>query len=303
MSFSSDVKAEIARNECKRRHCNMAELAAMMEMTGRIGKDEENKPCFYIGVENPQVARKCFTLLKKTFNMVTDVSEKHEGLLRIRNEEDFHTVMETLKIGRSTALTDPLLISRECCKRAFLRGAFLAGGSMNDPAKSYHLEIVTSTGEKAEQLMQCMRFFGLDAKVVPRKGNFVVYLKEGGQIVDFLGIIEAHVALMEMENARILKEMRNQVNRQVNCETANLNKTIRASVRQLEDIRYLRDYGYLEDLPESLRQMAYVSLEHPDATLAELGELTEPPIGKSGVNHRLRRLCDIAEKQMPGRMP
>ena len=138
--------------------------------------------------------------------------------------------------------------------------------------------------------------FDIDAKIVLRKKYYVVYLKEGSGIVDLLNVCEAHVSLMKLENLRILKEMRNSINRRVNCEAANITKTVNAAARQIEDIEYIRDHYGFQNLPDNLRQMAEVRLENPDAPLKELGEYLEPPVGKSGVNHRLRKLSEIAER-------
>ena len=167
---------------------------------------------------------------------------------------------------------------------------------MSDPKKSYHFEIVCSLSEAAEKIREVICSFGLDAKIVRRKNSYVVYLKEGSQIVDILNVMEAHVALMELENVRILKEMRNSVNRKVNCETANINKTVSAAVKQIEDITYLRDTVGFDHLPDNLVEAAVARLENPDATLKELGEALDPPVGKSGINHRLRRLSEMADK-------
>lgn len=167
---------------------------------------------------------------------------------------------------------------------------------MSDPKKSYHFEIVCASSEAARQIQNVICSFGLDAKIVSRKKSFVVYLKEGAQIVDILNVMEAHVSLMELENVRILKEMRNSVNRKVNCETANINKTVSAAVKQVEDITYLRDTVGFENLPENLVETAYARLDNPEATLKELGEALTPPVGKSGINHRLRRLSEMADK-------
>ena len=189
---------------------------------------------------------------------------------------------------------DGLLIQQPCCKRAFLRGAFLASGSMSDPRRAYHFEIVLRTEPLAMQLLDAMGSFDVDAKVVERKGNHVAYVKEATHIVDLLNIMEAHSALMNLENIRIVKEMRNSVNRRVNCETANISKTVGAAVRQMEDILYIRDKKGLESLPDNLREIALLRLEYPDASLKELGTYLSPPVGKSGVNHRLRRISEIA---------
>ena len=166
---------------------------------------------------------------------------------------------------------------------------------MSDPNKSYHFEIVCHTHAQAKQLQSVMQSFDTDAKIVERKGHHVVYLKEGSQIVDMLNVMEAYVALMNLENVRILKEVRNTINRKVNCETANINKTVNAAVKQVEDIELIRERIGLDNLPENLREMALLRLEYPEATLKELGNYLEPPVGKSGVNHRLRKLSAIAE--------
>ena len=181
-----------------------------------------------------------------------------------------------------------------CCRRAYLRGVFLCVGSMSDPSKGYHLEMVCENKEVADQIAQILTTFDIEAKTICRKKYFVVYIKEGSAIVEFLGICEAHVSLMEFENLRILKEMSNSINRKVNCETANIAKTVRAANRQVEDILLIQKVYGFSKLADSLRQMAEVRLEYPDATLQELGELLDPPVGKSGVNHRLRKLSEIA---------
>ena len=193
-------------------------------------------------------------------------------------------------------LTDPVLIKNSCCKRAYLRGCYMAVGSMSDPYKSYHLELVCGLQAQAEQLLKILHDFSLDAKMIIRKKYHVVYMKEGENIADFLNITEAHKALMEFENTRIYKGMRNMVNRKVNCEAANITKTVNAATRQVEDIRLIREKMGLEGLPEPLRQMAYVRLENPQASLGELGKLLDPPVGKSGVNHRLRKLGELAKE-------
>ena len=172
----------------------------------------------------------------------------------------------------------------------------MAAGSISAPEKFYHFEIVCTTVEKAEQLKNIIATFDMDAKIVMRKKYYVVYIKEGDQIVDMLNVMEAPVALMEFENIRIVKDMRNSVNRQVNCETANINKTVSAAVKQIEDITYIRDTIGFDGLPENLLEVAKARLDKPEATLKELGELLDPPVGKSGVNHRLRKLSILAEE-------
>jgi hypothetical protein len=190
----------------------------------------------------------------------------------------------------------PLIIQSTCCKRAYIRGAFLGGGSLSDPEKTYHLEFVNPNKAHSIALQELINSFGMDAKIVQRKRYYVVYLKEGSQIVDLLNIMEAHIALMDLENVRILKEMRNNVNRIVNCETANINKTVSASVKQLEDIHYIEESVGLEQLPGPLEEIASIRIQYPSASLKELGTYLDPPVGKSGVNHRLRKISAIAEK-------
>lgn len=179
--------------------------------------------------------------------------------------------------------------------KGLIRDAFLRSGSISDPEKFYHLEIVFSSEEEAKTIQKMLEDFKLDAKIVERKGHYVVYLKEGAQIADMLRIMEAPLALMEFENVRIVKEMRNSINRQVNCEAANLGKTISAAVKQVEDIKFICSKVGLENIPEGLAETAKKRLEYPEATLKELGEFMDPPLGKSGVNHRLKKLSELAE--------
>jgi hypothetical protein len=285
MSFSGEVKEELAKHISSARHCQIAELAAMIHYCGQIGRDKDGNYMIGFQTENESVVRKGFTLLKKTYNIDTGVAIGEEQM------HDFFT-----KIGNPDESVSSLLIKNSCCQRAFLRGAFLSVGSISDPQKGYHLEFVCSDEDKARQLQRVIQGFNIEAKIILRKKYYVVYLKEGESIVDILNICEAYVALMKLENMRILKEMRNSINRKVNCETANITKTVNASSRQVEDIIYIRDHYGFEKLPDNLRQMAEVRLEHQDAPLKELGEYLTPCVGKSGVNHRLRKLSELADK-------
>ena len=198
-------------------------------------------------------------------------------------------------IKEDLSVVSNLVVQNSCCKRAFLRGAFLAAGSISDPAKTYHFEIAVATNAKAKQLQAIFKVFDIDVKIILRKKYYVVYIKEGSQIVEALNVMEAHIALMNFENVRIVKEMRNSINRQVNCETANINKTVVASSKQLEDILYIQNQTGLGKLTEGLEEIARLRLEYPEASLKELGQLLDPPIGKSGVNHRLRKISIIAD--------
>lgn len=309
ISFSGKIKEELARHWTNNKDCQIAEIAAIVSMCGKVSIDSRERYSVKIRTENLSVARKYFTLLQKTFNILTEafVSRNKD------NGNVSYTIIirkhkEAIKVLQASNLIDKdgeiwekfslknQIIQRSCCKRAFLRGAFLVAGSMSNPEKSYHIEIVCANVKKAEQLQSIINSFELDAKVILRKKTYVVYLKEGSQIVDLLNIMEAPIALMEMENIRILKEMRNSVNRKVNCETANINKTVSAAIKQVEDIKYIRDTVGLSELPEGLEEIAKLRLEHPNASFKELGELLLTPLGKSGVNHRLRKLSEIAEQ-------
>ena len=285
MSFSADVKEELAKHISSARHCQIAELSAIMHFCGQYGEDSNQGLLIGFQSENIAVVRKGFTLLKKTYNIetvMTLLGEEKEAILS--------------KFGNLDEPVNPLLIKNTCCKRAFLRGAFLSNGSISDPTKGYHMEFVCTHLAQAEQLRDIICDFEIDAKIVKRKKYHVVYIKEGSGIVEMLGVMEAHVSLMNLENLRILKEMRNSINRRVNCEAANITKTVTASSKQVEDIIFIRDHLGLEQLQDNLREMAEVRLNYPDATLKELGEYLDPPVGKSGVNHRLRKISEFADK-------
>ena len=292
MSFSSEVKQELAKQSGKSRHCQIAELAALVAFDGKrqqlIGDAGD-----VLDSENPLLQEKYGLLLAQLFHVNI---EEIDTLPPERILETIKMWNQSLRCADITETVNGILLQQTCCRRAYIRGAFLAGGSISDPNKSYHFEIVCSTEEMAHQICDLICSFSMDAKIVLRKKSYVVYLKEGAQIVDILNIMEAHVSLMELENVRILKEMRNSVNRKVNCETANINKTVSAAVKQLEDITYLRDQIGFENIPKGLVEAALARLEHPEATLKELGESLNPPVGKSGINHRLRKLSEMADK-------
>ena len=311
MSFSSRVKDELSRQVSAARHCRIAEMSAVLSLCGRVKISASDHFSIEMHTENVAVARKYFTLLKKTFNISTDVSIRRGGnvsrnrtyIVAVREHDDALKVLQAAKlidaqgeIRENLSLVRNVMVQNACCRRAFIRGAFLAAGSISDPEKFYHFEIVCPSMAKAEQLKGIIAAFDMEPKIVPRKKHYVVYIKEGDQIVDILNVMEAPVSLMELENIRIVKEMRGSVNRQVNCETANINKTVSAAVKQIEDIRFIQSVAGLSGLPESLQEMARIRLERPEATLKELGEALEPPVGKSGVNHRLRKLSLVAEE-------
>ena len=289
MSFSSTVKEELSRQLTPARHCQIAEMAAILSLCGRVKISASDHFAIGIHTENLAVARKYFTLLKKTFNINMNVS------VRQNRKPHGNRSFEITALTDMTAVRH-VLIQNPCCRRAYIRGAFLASGSVSDPEKGYHFEIVCADSARAEQLSAMLESFGIEAKITLRKHSYILYVKEGSQIADILNVMEAHVGLMKFENIRILKEMRNSVNRQVNCETANLNKTVSAAVKQIEDIQYIQSTIGFEKLPENLAEIARLRLEQPGMSLKELGQMLTPPVGKSGVNHRLRKLSFIAEE-------
>ena len=295
MSFSQEVKEELSRHVPSARHCQLAELAAILSFLCKL-TTKGKETVLILDTESPLTLQKYFTLLSKTLSINKDK--------KVISGQQALDVLETVKMWKNTGenpgcrldVVDGILLQQTCCKRAFIRGAFLASGSISDPTKAYHMEVVCRTQAQASQLQETMNTFEVDAKIVRRKQHYVVYLKEGAQIVDMLNVMEAHVALMNLENVRILKEMRNSVNRKVNCETANIGKTVSAAVRQVDDIRLIQERMGLSALPESLQEIAAARLENPDMPLKDLGKLLDPPVGKSGVNHRLRRISEIAER-------
>ena len=313
MSFSSEVKEELSEQIASGRHCRLAETAAILSLCGKIVITENDRYCVKIQTENLAVARKYFTLLRKTFNIRAEVSVRKSREVRFysvivsKDPEARRLLGETCLLdedGNVSECMSPMhhrLLRQNCCRRAFIRGAFLAVGSVSDPKKSYHFEIVCTAPEKARQLQELLASYDVDAKVVLRKRHYVVYIKEGSQIVELLGLMGAHISLMQLENVRIVKEMRNSVIRKVNCETANLNKTVSAAVRQAEDIRYIQEKIGLDKLPMDLEETARLRLEHTEASLKELGDMLSPKVGKSGVNHRLRKLSQIADDLREGK--
>ena len=311
MSFSGDVKNELAKQVASARHCQLAELAAIMIFSAYAERTKSGSYRLYMPEDAERVSGKLFTILKKAFNIDADIrldldSLSYGGrLYRVvgATDDEIASVLRAVHLIRDDGTlrdpdegVSPMLVMKSCCKRAFLRDAFLCTGSVSDPKRSYHLEYVCLHERQAEDLKQLIESFDIEARIIRRKKYHVVYIKESTAIVDLLNIMEAPVSLMNMENERIVKEMRGAINRRVNCETANITKTVNAASRQTADILFLRDHYGLENLPDPLRDMAEVRLEYPDATLLELGTYLDPPVGKSGVNHRLRKLSELADK-------
>lgn len=314
MSFSVLVKDELARVNGPARCCKLAELSALAKLDGTV-QIRDGHASLRIMNENAAVARKIFMMLKELFGVQTEIHAERKIKLRknivyMVRVSSHPSVLEILSLlglvtkrGNFEQGIRSALIRRDCCRRAYLRGAFLGGGSISNPEGTYHLEIITTHESYAGELARLMQRFHLSAKVSCRKHWWVVYLKESEQIASFLSIVGAHTALLEFENTRIYKEMRNQVNRLVNCETANLNKSVNAAVRQVANINYVVEHWGLENLPLSLRAVAEARLAYPDISLRELGELMSPKLGKSGINHRMRKIEEMAEQLRKGEIP
>ncbi|WP_346914895.1 DNA-binding protein WhiA [Clostridium sp.] len=310
MSFSLKVKNEVCRNSELSKDEVAAQLSAIMKSSGTLGFGFNRTITFKVVTENPAIARWIFKNLKDFFDIHTKLLVKKSNSLKKNNiymvlipeEVNVKGLLQELGIIEKDGLFNihygvpDEVIKNEDCKRAYIKGAFLGGGSISNPEKTYHLEFVTHDQDYANELSDLINSYKLNSKVIQRKNSFVIYLKEGEQIVDLLNIIGAHNALLELENIRIMKEMRNNVNRIVNCETANLSKTVNAAVRQVESIKLIQSEIGLDRLPKNLKEVAKLRLAFPDESLKELGAMLNPPVGKSGVNHRLRRIEKIADE-------
>jgi DNA-binding protein WhiA len=265
-----------------------------------------------IQTENAAIARRIYTLIKKSYDASVELLVRKKMRLKknnvyiVRLVDQARLILEDLKIlNEDFSFIHDIsseLIKKKCCKRSYLRGAFLAGGSINNPeTSSYHVEIFSLYREHNESLCELMNMFHLNGKTLERKKGFITYLKEAEKITEFLSVIGAHNALLRFEDVRIVRDMRNSVNRLVNCETANLNKTIGAAIRQVENIRFIEEVVGLDTLPEKLREIARLRVDYQDVTLKELGEMVSGgKISKSGINHRLRKIDEIADKLRAG---
>ena len=306
MSFSAEVKEELAEYIPGGRHCQIAELTAIIVFCGKIRITESGNYRLLIHTENIYTVKKFSSLLEKVFGI--------KGEISVRINKAKKTLIYTILVKNNLAaevlvgikflnkdgnirddysLVSNLIVQNTCCKKAFIRGAFLAAGSLGDPEKGYHFEIVAGS---EEQLIEIFSELGIRSKFVRRKNHYPVYFKESDVISEFLGLTEAHISLMKFENIRIYKDVKNKVNRKVNCETANIKKTASAAAKQLDDIYYLKNINKLDKLPDGLRELAKLRMEYPDATLKELGVLLSEPLGKSGVNHRLNKISRIADE-------
>jgi len=295
MSFSAGVKGELALNAGDvGRHCLLAGLYAIFNNNELI-RAEFGLENISIYTENEYLAVSFSHILKNAFNHIPEVF--------IRTNRKSGRKYYYMLVGNSLvaskiikALHDPSIINRDCCKRYYLRSSFISNASITDPGKNYHLEYVFSNKDSAEIINNLLSGFDLKPKVIARKKSYVVYIKDGEKISENLGLINAHKSMLEFEGLRVFKTVSNDINRQVNCETANMAKTAKAYVSLQEDIGFIENRRGLGMLSKPLREIAELRLEYPNATLKEIGEMLNPPISKSGVNHRLRKISEIAEK-------
>lgn len=308
MSFSTYVKEELCRIKVEDEALKVSELAGVVRMDGTILIGAQKSVSLELISENASVAKLSYLWIKELFKVECTITiqrrqklkKNNRYIVSIPNQRQMRSILYALGMMNddgmffNTGIPEEL-IDRDDKRRAYLRGVFLGGGSISDPLKSYHLEIVANSENYAELIQNLIAIYGIEAKVSYRKENIIVYLKESNQISDFLALIGAHEAMMELENIRINKTMRNAVNRRVNCETANLNKSVNAAQRHIQIIREIENKVSIDALPETLRSIALLRINHPEASLKELGELMTPPIGKSGVNHRMRRIEEFAE--------
>ena len=312
MSFSTKVKDELSLHMSKARHCQVAELSAILTGGARISSDES---MIEVLSDHKALVLKTESLLTGLFHIHPMVCRRigRGGLgvrgyqLRVYGATNIRKILRECgfleKDGNKPAMRMPdRMLQRSCCRRAYLRGAFLACGSINDPTKNYHIEFLSDQAKEAERLKDLLSSFDVEPGMLERtrrgtrKVTNVLYLKDSEQIVDVLRIIKAPLSLMELENVRVEKDVKNHIQRRVNCEAANISKIVGASVRQTEAIRFLAEQGVLGTLPEELKEMAGLRMEYPDMGLKELGALTDPPISKSGVNHRLKKIIQFSEE-------
>lgn len=311
MSFASETKKELTHMDVSDSDAKV-ELAAFIRMNGAISFSNQ-VVIMDVQTENAAIARRMYQLLKDLYEVPIELLVRRKMKLKknnvyiVRLKSGTRGILEDLRILEPpmtfTKSIDRGFVKKRSAKRAYLRGAFLASGSVNNPeTSSYHLEIFSVYEEHNEAICALMNQFDLNARTLERKNGFITYLKEAEKITEFLSIIGATSALLHFEDVRIMRDMRNSVNRLVNCETANLNKTINAAVRQIDNIKYIQSTVGLEALPERLREIAALRIANEDVTLKELGEmLTTGQVSKSGINHRLRKLDQIAERLRSGK--
>lgn len=313
MSFASEAREELARESCASRCCARSELAAALLCSGGIAWRGHGSYSLALTTQDAATARHYYLLLKEHFGVACQLStlraEQLGGAVRYQvaaPDEATRALLEEMQLLDDGALFGILTLPREeitrysCCKKAFVRGAFMLSGGAVNPEKSYHLEIDAPNDDFANKIIDILNYFEISAKKACRKTKFVVYLKRSEEISDVLRLMGASRSTLALEDVRIQKDMRNRINRQVNCDDSNIDRMMRTSERQREDIRYIAQELGLEKLPRTLQEISTLRLENPDSSMEELGQMCQPPIGKSGANLRLRRIVDIARKLRSG---
>ena len=296
MTFSAQVKQELCKQSMSRRCCAQAEAYGILLYCNTFQANQVR-----IITESPQFKLRLPQLFRKAFRVEFDVVPspgEGKGSFLLEDRAKLHTVFDTFGLERDSAVSLHINfahLEEEHCQTAFFRGAFLAGGSVTDPGKSYHLELATSHAAVGRESIALLRELGFTPKDTQRKGNHVTYFKQSDHIEDFLTTIGAPVSAMEIMTAKLERDLRGSVNRRVNCDAANLDKTVEAARWQMEAIYRLEERGMLEDLPEKLKEAVDLRMAHPELTLAQLAELCTPPVSKSALNHRLRKLAQLAE--------
>ena len=289
MSFTQDLKAQLThiKNNCD--FCDIAELSAIIRLCTSYNGGE-----ICVVTENEDVAERIQVLFGNVFSCRIDFTNRN-GVLKYKPDIEFFTneIAQRLKLfSTGEEETAPL----ECCRGAFIRGAFLGGGSMTDPKIRYHMEFDAKHEGYANQICSMLSQLGITSRITCRKKRFITYIKDYSSIADTLGAMGAVGTAMDLYNISIEKEIRNTANRQANCEIANIEKITKTSSLQIEAIKKLKKHTVFSNLPETLREIADLRCAYPEESLKELGEHLNPPIGKSGVNHRLKRIMEIAEK-------
>ncbi|MGB4439257.1 MAG: DNA-binding protein WhiA [Sedimentibacter sp.] len=309
MTFSSKIKDELSRTEINDTLSAKAEVSALVRTMGYISLKGFNKIEIEFSTENAAVARRIFKLLKIAYGISTQVSvektnrlKKHNNyIIKIEDKSAKKFLLDTRVAKDDFSImtfyygVPDDLIKNDLCKRSYIKGSFMGCGSISDPEKSYHAEFVSSREEQSMGICKLLESYGIVGKTIYRKNYYVTYIKESEQISDLLALMGANKAVLDFENVRAVKETRNQINRVVNCETANLDKIVDTSMRQINSIKILKKYKAIDKLPDHLKELAYLRLKHSNASLKELGQMLNPPLGKSGVNHRLRKIDEIAE--------
>ncbi len=321
MSFTSEVKEQLLRINTSKRCCRTAEFLAFLRMSGNISLSGgpasiEQQPGILAATGSAALARRYFKLVKELWELRAEILVRDSQhfkksriyTLRIPPQAEVRQILQQIgripdgnpwSLNRSFApggQSVSKVFNGECCQRAYLRGAFLGNGFVSDPKRSYHLEIVCQDVYQAHFLLALAAVYQLNFKLAERKGRFLVYCKDSEQISDFLNVIGAHGALLQLENVKIMKDTSNNVNRVINCDTANTDKTIDAAQRQVQAIKRLAAAGGLSGLSRALQETAALRLENPELSLLELARLFDKPISKAGLYHRLQKLEKLAEK-------